>query len=117
MIYIFIHYNDWVSTTKLSNGSKLKYYPVFVNNGYPLNSKGEITVTLPALESGFSYDSYKVYESRVNVSRNSNLLRFKTTISGTTMTCTYILTTTGAAAANAGDVYTGFMLIAYKKVQ
>ena len=71
-------YNDLgVSTAKSSNGSKLKYYPVFINGGYILNSKGEITVTLPALESGFSYDSYKVYESRVNVSQNAHLLRYK----------------------------------------
>ena len=69
------------------------------------------------MEPGFSYDSYRVYESRVNVSQNANLLRYKTTISGTTMTCTYIFTTTGAEAVNAGDIYTGFMLIAYKKVQ
>lgn len=70
---------------------------------------------MPALKSGFSYNSYMVYESRVAVSKNLNTLRVKTDISGTTMTCTYIFTTTGAAAANAGDIYTGFMLIAYKK--
>lgn len=83
--------------------------------GYPLNSNGEITVTLPALQSGFSYDGYMVYESRVNYSYNYDLLRIKTSISGNTMTCTYIFTTTGAAAANAGNIYTGFMLIAYKQ--
>ena len=58
-----------------------------------------------------------VYESRVAVSQSLNILRVKTDISGTTMTCTYIFTTTGAAAANAGTLYTGFMLIAYKKVE
>ena len=66
------------------------------------------------MESGFSYDAYRVYASRVNVSQNAHLLRYKTTISGTTMTCTYLLTTTAALAANAGDIYTGFMCIAYK---
>ena len=57
-----------------------------------------------------------VYESRVSYSYHHDLLRIKTSISGNTMTCTYIFTTTGAVAANAGDVYTGFMLIAYKKI-
>ena len=57
-----------------------------------------------------------VYESRVAVSQNSNILRVGVNISGTTMSCSYIFTTTGAAAANAGTLYTGFMLIAYKAV-
>ena len=85
--------------------------------GYPLNSNGEITVTLPALQSGFSYDGYMVYESRVSYSYHHDLLRIKTSISGNTMTCTYILTTTGDLASNGGNIYSGFMLIAYKKVE
>ena len=56
-----------------------------------------------------------VYESRVNESSAINLLRIKTSISGNTMTCTYILTTTGDLASNGGNIYSGFMLIAYKK--
>lgn len=56
-----------------------------------------------------------IYESRVNASSAINILRVKTSISGNTMTCGYIFTTTGAAAANAGNVYSGFMLIAYKE--
>ena len=57
-----------------------------------------------------------IYESRVNYSYRQDLLRIKMGISGNTMVCTYILTTTGDVAANAGNIYTGFMLIAYKKV-
>lgn len=57
-----------------------------------------------------------VYESRVNASQSSNILRYGTGISGTTMHCSYIFTTTGAAAANAGNIYAGFMLIAHKAV-
>ena len=47
-----------------------------------------------------------VYDCRVDESAVTNILRVKTDIAGNTMTCTYIITTTGAAAANAGDVYT-----------
>ena len=57
-----------------------------------------------------------IYESRVNYSNRQDLLRIRTGISGNTMICTYIFTTTGAVAANAGNIYSGFMLIAYKAV-
>ena len=70
---------------------------------------------MPALQSGFSYSDYMVYESRVTGSKSLNILRVKTVISGNTMTCSYLFITTGAVAANAGDFYSGFMLIAYKK--
>ena len=89
---------------------------MFVWGGYTLNSNGEITVTLPALQSEFVYNEYLIYESRVSYSGRQDLLRVKTVISGTTMTCKYIFTTTGDVAANAGNIYSGFMLIAYKKV-
>ena len=105
-----------VSTALGSAGIKIKYYPVFVWSGYRLNSNGVITVTLPALQSGFSYSKYMVYECRVDESAVTNILRVKTDISGNTMTCTYILTTTGDLASNGGNIYSGFMLIAYKKV-
>ena len=114
-IIININNDLGVSTALGSSGNKIKYYPVFIWNGYNLNSNGQITVTLPTLQSGFLYSNYMVYESRVAASSAINILRYKTDISGTTMTCTYIFTTTGAVAANAGTLYTGFMCIAYKK--
>ena len=70
---------------------------------------------MPALQSGFSYSDYMVYESRVNYSYRQDLLRIKMGISGNTMVCTYIFTTTGDVAANGGNIYTGFMLIVYKE--
>ena len=96
-----------------NDNSKRKYYPVFIWGGYEINGNGQITVSLPALESGFKYDDYKIYESRVNCSYDTNLVLARKVISGTTLICTYTVASTGAAATQ-GIIYTGFMLIALK---
>lgn len=99
------------------DNSKHEYYIATVNDGYTYTDGG-ISVTFPALKTGYAYDVYRVFCNVVQSSSGTytNILHNKTQyVSGTTFKFYFIDSKTNAAfPTNTFKIYFSAFAIATK---